>query len=401
MLKRCTMMAIHRKTLGAAFHDHPQNVQTIFGCMPVTAHVHDLFTCSACANLFSSVDQNVRQKGRLVWRSLDPRLRATGFIAVLSILPAGHHGIWRCAPLLIMVRKIDVRQSTTDYVFDPSNQYRLWGRFIRLSSQGLISAAVLSAVLSAVLAALILTTEAFADEQPKTDKTLLSDHRGDATITTIGGIDTGRAEVKFKREFDDVIKACIRSIGTGGNVPTEESEKVGKCTRKGLQGSGPTGASADEQPKTDKILLSDHRGNATIIMISGVDTGRAVATFKREIDDIVEDCVRTAGNKNEADEVSSDEVVKCAKESFKAWSKDVRTRRANCGRSTLFMEFGNYTLIDYDEKENGSVRTNWKSHKDNTIIDHCTPCGTSLLVDTYRVLCPSRYKAAFDGLQPY
>jgi len=81
--------------------------------------------------------------------------------------------------------------------------------------------------------------------------------------------------------------------------------------------------------------------------------------------------------------------------------KDVRTRRANCGRSTLFMEFGNYTLIDYDQKENGSVRTNWKSHKDNTIIDHCTPCGTSLLVDTYRVLCPSRYKAAFDGLQPY
>jgi len=103
MLKRCTVMAIHRN-VGAALHDYPQSVQTISGCMPVTTHVRDLFTCSACANLVSSVDQNVRRKRRLVWRSLDPRLRATGFLAVLSIFPARHHGIRRCAPLLAQPR---------------------------------------------------------------------------------------------------------------------------------------------------------------------------------------------------------------------------------------------------------------------------------------------------------
>jgi hypothetical protein len=161
-----------------------------------------------------------------------------------------------------------------------------------------------------------------------------------------------------------------------------------------------TGAFAGEQPKTEKILISDHIGDATIVMISGVDTGRAVVTFKREIDDIVEDCARN-DYKNEDGDISSDEVVKCTREGLKASGGEALIRRANCLRATLSMEFGNFSLIDYVKEEHGLVRTNWKNHKDNKMNENCSGCGTPELLDTYRVLCPSRYKAAFDGLHPY
>jgi hypothetical protein len=46
------------------------------------------------------------------------------------------------------------------------------------------------------------------------------------------------------------------------------------------------------------------------------------------------------------------------------------------------------------------VRTNWKNRDDN-IIGNCSGCNTPQLLGTYRILCPSWYKEAFDGKDPY
>jgi hypothetical protein len=187
--------------------------------------------------------------------------------------------------------------------------------FMRLSSQGLISAAILAAVLATLL---IATTEAFVGRPPKTNKILPGAHIGYATIIMISSVDTDQAEVKFKREFDDVIEECMRSIGT------------------------------DEQHS-----------------------------------------------------LPSDEVAKCTKEDLREWGDTVVTRRADCARPTLFMEDGNYSLIDYVREEHDFVRTNWKNQQDDTMVGNCSACRTPELVATYRILCPSRYKEAFDGWEPY
>jgi len=42
-------------------------------------------------------------------------------------------------------------------------------------------------------------------------------------------------------------------------------------------------------------------------------------------------------------------------------------------------------------------RTNWKNHRDDKIIGNCSGCNTPQLLDTYRILCPSWYRDAFDG----
>jgi hypothetical protein len=87
----------------------------------------------------------------------------------------------------------------------------------------------------------------------------------------------------------------------------------------------------------------------------------------------------------------------------------VLTQHAVCPRSTLYTEFGNYSLIDYVKEEDQKmgdhtwrpVRTNWKNHRDDKIIRNCSGCNTPQLLDTYRILCPSWYKDAFEGRDPY
>jgi hypothetical protein len=102
-----------------------------------------------------------------------------------------------------------------------------------------------------------------------------------------------------------------------------------------------------------------------------------------------------------------------AEENVPSWPKlrmlEKSLRRAVCPRNTLYTEFGNYSLIDYVREEDQKtgdqtwrpVRTNWKNHRDDKIIGNCGGCNTPQLLDTYHVLCPSWYKDAFDGRDPY
>ena len=110
-------------------------------------------------------------------------------------------------------------------------------------------------------------------------------------------------------------------------------------------------ARADEtNPRTGKILLGTHIGDATILSLTGVDTGQAVVKFQRKLDDVVEDCARNIGT-SEDGTVQSGKVANCAKAGFTEWGRKVLTRRAVCPRSTLYTEFGNYSLIDYVREE--------------------------------------------------
>jgi hypothetical protein len=167
-------------------------------------------------------------------------------------------------------------------------------------------------------------------------------------------------------------------------------------------------ATAEQEPKADKILLSSHIGNATILSLTGVDTGQAVVKFTRKLDDLIEDCTREFGTNGDGT-VDSAKVADCASQGQKQEHGRVWTRRAVCPRITLYTEFGNYSLIDWvkepDQEAHGRkwrpVRTNWKDHRNDQIIGNCGGCNTPQLIDTYRILCPASYKEAFDGRDPY
>jgi hypothetical protein len=201
--------------------------------------------------------------------------------------------------------------------------------------------------------------------------------------------DDDRCPITAKEKQPTEIPACARIAGF--QIQANEST-----------------AQPETNPRTGKILLGTHIGDATIVSLAGVDTGQAVVKFERKLDDVVEDCARNIGA-NEDGTVPSEKVANCVKSGLSEWGKKVLTRRAVCPRSTLYMEFGNYSLIDYVKEEDQKkddhtwrpVRTNWKNHRDDKIVGNCGGCNTPQLLDTYRILCPSWYRDALDGRDPY
>lgn len=166
--------------------------------------------------------------------------------------------------------------------------------------------------------------------------------------------------------------------------------------------------SQTEASKSAKILFGPHAGDATIISLTGVDTDNAVALFRRELDDLIEDCARNLGFK-EAGDVDARKVSDCAKEEIREENGRIYKRRALCSKSTIYTEFGNYSMIN-TEKESDSVfdgkpyrpiRTDWKDHRTEALAGNCSGCGTPQMLNTFKVLCPAAYSAYFDGYDPY
>src|SRR5258707_15895830 len=84
-------------------------------------------------------------------------------------------------------------------------------------------------------------------------------------------------------------------------------------------------------------------------------------------------------------------------------------RRALCFKSTIYTEFGNYSMIN-TEKESETVidgkpyrpiRTDWKNHRNEEIVGNCSGCNTPQMLDTFKVLCPASYAAYFAGYDPH
>lgn len=151
-----------------------------------------------------------------------------------------------------------------------------------------------------------------------------------------------------------------------------------------------------------KILISSHRGDATILTLSDVDSDTAAVTFRVDLDDAIESCLREPP----PDDIKPAEVARCAKQVMDLNAGKQTTRRAMCSKNTVYTEFGNYSLVGTGEPEPSGegkkmIRTDWKNHRDEKIIGNCTACRTPEIVNTFAVLCPAAYKAKFDGYYAY
>ncbi|WP_316177900.1 MULTISPECIES: hypothetical protein [unclassified Bradyrhizobium] len=151
-----------------------------------------------------------------------------------------------------------------------------------------------------------------------------------------------------------------------------------------------------------KILLSSHRGDATILTLSDVDSDSAAVTFRIELDDAIESCLREPP----PDDIKPAEVARCAKQVMGLNAGKQLKRRAMCSKNTVYTEFGNYSLVGTGEPEPGEagkkmIRTDWKDHRNEQIIGNCSGCKTPEIVNTFAVLCPAAYKAKFEGYFVY
>lgn len=158
-----------------------------------------------------------------------------------------------------------------------------------------------------------------------------------------------------------------------------------------------------------KILLGPHTGDATILTLSGVNTDRAIATFRRELDDFIEYCNRNFPPDDNG-VVDAKRIAKCLKELTTEESGRIYKRRAYCSRLTVYTEFGNYSLVgqqkeEEQRRENGKmyrpIQTDWKDHRTGKVVGNCSACGSQVLLDILKVLCPAEYKKHFDGYDPY
>jgi len=149
-----------------------------------------------------------------------------------------------------------------------------------------------------------------------------------------------------------------------------------------------------------KILLGQHTGDATVITLEHPDTENATVLFRRELDDIVEDCNRNAVPR-ENDLADAREVVACVRERMQHHTDQLTKRRARCAINTIYTDFGNYTLVGSHVKGENSVQTDWKDHRTDKIVENCSACKTSEMISTYKVLCPIAYRARFEGMIPY
>ncbi|MGC2780883.1 MAG: hypothetical protein WA418_35140 [Bradyrhizobium sp.] len=153
-----------------------------------------------------------------------------------------------------------------------------------------------------------------------------------------------------------------------------------------------------------KILVSSHRGDATILTLSDVDSDTAAVTFRIELDDAIESCLREPP----PDDIKPADVARCAKQVMDLDAGKQTKRRAMCSmcsKNTVYTEFGNFSLVGTGEPESSEgkkmIRTGWKDHRNDQIVGNSTASRTDAMLSTFRILCPSVYKAKFDGCYAY
>jgi uncharacterized protein len=160
--------------------------------------------------------------------------------------------------------------------------------------------------------------------------------------------------------------------------------------------------------KLAKISVGAHAGDATVLTLERPDTDNAAVYFRRELDDLVEDCTRNVSPDGNG-LVDSQKVSACVKEASRRENGQIYKRRARCSISTIYTEFGNFTMVhtekesesEYEGKTYKPIRTDWKNHRTEQLAGNCNGCNTPQMLSTFQVLCPASYKAYFEGLDPY
>ena len=124
-------------------------------------------------------------------------------------------------------------------------------------------------------------------------------------------------------------------------------------------------------------------------------------TFRIELDDAIESCLREPP----PDDIKPAEVARCAKQVMALNAGKQLKRRAMCSKNTVYMEFGNYSLVGTGEPESSEgkkiIRTDWKDHRTEQIVGSSTFSRMDAMLKAFEVLCPAAYKAKFDGYFAY
>lgn len=142
--------------------------------------------------------------------------------------------------------------------------------------------------------------------------------------------------------------------------------------------------SASAEP--DKILVSSHYGDATILALTGPNSDKAAVVFQRQPDDEVETCAR------EHEGSPSTEIAACVKKALQGGNAPIRTRRAFCSRSTVYMEFGGYSLVGharlpdvtYGDKTYESYDIQWMCHRTGQVIPNDSADGEPEIMATFK-----------------
>lgn len=188
----------------------------------------------------------------------------------------------------------------------------------------------------------------------------------------------------------------------------DEPEKVNELVEACRKLNVPLAASGSNYEVPKKILLGSHIGDATIQAITGVNSNKAVVSFRRELDDFVETCSREIGV-GENGSVDSQKVAACVKATLGSEGSKPYVRRAACAWRTVYTEFGNYSLVNQEKEQESTIqgktyrpiRTDWKDHRTEQLTGNCSGCNTPQLLSTLHVLCPNLYDELFQGLDPY
>jgi hypothetical protein len=140
-----------------------------------------------------------------------------------------------------------------------------------------------------------------------------------------------------------------------------------------------------------KILISGHYGSGTIVSMTGINTEQASLSYTRTVDDSEEGCSREMGLVDESGHIRRTlEFNQCVRKDL--WHGRAETRRANCLSNTVFLEREPPNqLVKFDVKE-GYIETDWLDLKTNQLTGDCSGCGGPEKLDTFKTLCPAKYR---------
>lgn len=81
------------------------------------------------------------------------------------------------------------------------------------------------------------------------------------------------------------------------------------------------------------------------------------------------------------------------------WNGKVSVRRANCIANVVFLENQSPNqLVKFDVKD-GYIDVDWLDMKTNELTGDCSGCGGPEKLDTFKKLCPAKYRE-FGGIEP-
>ena len=57
--------------------------------------------------------------------------------------------------------------------------------------------------------------------------------------------------------------------------------------------------------------------------------------------------------------------------------------------------------VQTDNRQTRMIRTDWKNHRNEALIGNCSACGTPVVIETFRVLCPRQFQSLFGSSNVY